>query len=328
MSASMSAVDTLSVEEALNKPVDEMITTKSESAESATTKPSSSVSSQAFENGGHHSETSQEGEDWDGDGDAVESSEKSLKEELAKVKEERNSYEAQYRGLLAKLSQMRSTLGDRLRQDAEELDRREQQIEALQSKSQELQETVETLKSELLTSHSDMERLTQEVDSVRQNSSGNQSERKSGEIKLRELQEMTERYRIDAESWESSCMEERAYREELALEIREVKREKDEAVLREAEERKRADREAQSAFDLQQVLEEFQSSQENEVQRALGDYQIKYDQVSSSLKEHKERTLRAESEAREYKEGWERYQILEKEVKDKNLLIGKLRHEG
>lgn len=329
----MSTADSLSVEEALNKPVDEMITTKSESAESATTKPSSSVSSHIFENGGH-SETSQEGEDgdvaWGGEEDGQESSSKSLREELSRVKEERNSFEAQYRGLLGKLSQMRSTLGDRLRQDAEELDRREQQIEALQGKSQELQETIETLKSELLTSHGDMERLTQEMDSVRilQVKNSSQSDRKSGEVKLRELQEMTERYRIDAESWESSCMEERAYREELALEVRGVKRERDEAIMREAEEKRRADREAQSALDLQQVLEEFQSSQESEIQRVLGDYQIKYDQVAASLEEHKERTKKAEREAREYKEGWEKCQSLEREVKEKNILIGKLRHEA
>lgn len=328
---------TLSVEEALNKPVEEFVTTKSESAESSTTKPttsSSSVSSHILDNGGH-SETSQEAEEveatWDGeDGEIAESSIKALKDELVRVKEERNSYESQYRGLLGKLSQMRSTLGDRLRQDAEELDRREQQIESLQSKSQELQETVETLKNELLTSHSEMERLTQELDSARalQAQDTSQLDRKNGEIKLRELQELTERYRIDAESWESSCMEERAYREELALEIREVQRERDEAVMREAEEKRRAKREAQSAFDLQQVLEEFQASQESEIQRALGDYQQKYDRVAASLEDYKTRSIKAESEAREYRQGWEKCQSLEKEVKEKNILIGKLRHEG
>ena len=337
----MSAAESLSVEEALNQPVEEMATTKSESAESATTKltaSSSSATSSHANGNGSHSETSHEGGEaeigWEVglDGGAGEPSLKLLRDELARVKEERNSFEGQYRGLLGKLSQMRSTLGDRLRQDAEELDRREQQIDTLQTKTGELHGTVETLKSELLASHEDVERLTQELDSVRlaqaQNSSTSQSDRKSSEVRLREMQEMTERYRIDAESWESSCMEERAYREELAMEIRDIKSERDEAIMREGEERKRAEREAQSALGLQQVLEEFQASQESEVQRTLGDYQLKYDRVASSLEEHKERVSKAEGRANEFEQGWERCQSLEKEVKEKNLLIGKLRHEG
>jgi len=334
----MSTEESLSVEEALNKPVEEMMTGRSETTESTITKPTESSSSLSSHLNGNddQSQTSQEeGEGGEGDWSVEEGGEvsiKSLREELARAKEERNSFEGQYRGLLGKLSQMRSTLGDRLRQDAEELDRREQQIESLQTKSEELQETVETLKSEILSSHTDVERLSQELDSVRalqvQSSSSSQTEKKSNEVKLRELQEVAERYRIDAESWESSCMEERSYREELALEIREVRRERDEAVMKEEEERKRAEREAQSALGLQQVLEEFQASQESEVQRTLGDYQEKYDRVTASLEELKERTAKAENQASEYKQGWEKCQTLEREVKEKNLLIGKLRHEG
>lgn len=338
----MAAMEALSAEDMLNKPVEDIMNTKAstDSVETTTSYPlasSSSVNSSHI-NGieGGKSETSHEADEgdvgWDADeigSKDGESSTKALREELARVREERNSFEAQYRGLLGKLSQMRSTLGDRLRQDAEELDRREQQIEALQIKTQELQDTVETLKEELLTSHGDVERMTQELDSVRAaQAQSSQGERKNGEVKLRDLQELTERYRIDAESWESSCMEERAYREELALEIREIKRERDEAILREQEERRRAEREAQSAYGLQQVLEEFQASQEGEIHRAIGEYKQRYEEVATSLDSYQERAVKAEEQAKEYKEGWEKCQLLEKEIKEKNMLIGKLRHEG
>lgn len=182
----MTTASALSVDEALHKPLDEMATTTSESADSNTTKPtaSSSSNSSSHMNGTtSHSETSQEindddredaaaGLEWPGglddhDGDGSGKAMKAVLEELKKVKEERNSFESQYRGLLSKLSQMRSTLGDRLRQDAEELDRREQQIDALQIKSDDLTATVETLKSELLSSHQDVERLTNEMDTLR-----------------------------------------------------------------------------------------------------------------------------------------------------------------
>jgi FtsZ-binding cell division protein ZapB len=41
-----------------------------------------------------------------------------LQEELEKVTNERDTFQSQYRGLLGKLSNMRTTLGDKLRQDA------------------------------------------------------------------------------------------------------------------------------------------------------------------------------------------------------------------
>ena len=41
-----------------------------------------------------------------------------LRAELARVRAERDDFEAQYHTLVGKLGQMRSTLGDRLRQDA------------------------------------------------------------------------------------------------------------------------------------------------------------------------------------------------------------------
>lgn len=91
-------------------------------------------------------------------------------------------------------------------------------------------------------------------------------------------------------------------------------------------------------------------AQENELQRALGDYQEKYDSIAASLEEHKQRSAAAEVSSRmrlgmywrcladqglinqgklaDYKDAAERNTALEKEVKEKNLLVGKLRHEG
>ncbi|PWN91206.1 hypothetical protein FA10DRAFT_228591 [Acaromyces ingoldii] len=266
-----------------------------------------------------------------------------LHAELERTREERDSFEGQYKGLLGKLTQMRSTLGDRLRQDAEELDRREQQIDSLTSRTEELEKTVEVLKTELVASHQDVDRATKELDALRAtggdasssssatagSSSGPADEaRRSTEVKTRELQEMAERYRIEAEGWESACMEERAHREELELELRRAREERQEAQRSEQEQRRLAESEAQSARGLQQVLEEFQAAQETELQRALGDHQERYERAAASLREHQERTVAAEAQATEFKGAAERCQALEKEVKEKNLLIGKLRHEA
>jgi hypothetical protein len=251
-----------------------------------------------------------------------------LQAELIRLKDERDSFEAQYHGLLSKLGQMRSTLGDRLRQDAEELDKREQQIDSLTGKIEELNATVSTLEAELLTSHEEVERLSKELDSVRAMQQASSTTTKGSELRLREVQEMAERYRIEAESWESACMEERAYRDEIDLQVREARRERDEAQTREREQAAIASREQETAAGLQQVLEEFQAGQESELQRAVGDHEEKLIRLTTLLGEHQTRTDEAEEQARTYKEAAERCQVLEKDIKEKNLLVGRLRHEA
>jgi len=89
------ASSNLSVEEVLNKPVADLELSK---ATPTSTSPNGTT------NGSHSSSDSQKVEE--------------MKSELEKAKEERDSFESQYKGLLGKLTQMRTTLGDRLRQDA------------------------------------------------------------------------------------------------------------------------------------------------------------------------------------------------------------------
>lgn len=59
-----------------------------------------------------------EDEDAEAEEKAGETSAEGLRQELARARRERDDFEAQYKGLLGKLTQMRSTLGERLRQDA------------------------------------------------------------------------------------------------------------------------------------------------------------------------------------------------------------------
>ncbi len=94
-------------------------------------------------------------------------SDEAVRSELARVRDERDTFESQYRSLLSKLTTMRATLGDRLRQDAEELDRRETQIDTLTSNVAELEGEMGTLKEELIASHGETDRLSREVDGLR-----------------------------------------------------------------------------------------------------------------------------------------------------------------
>lgn len=64
------------------------------------------------------------------------------------------------------------------------------------------------------------------------------------------------------------------------------------------------------------------------MQQAVKDYETRLVQVTQSLAEFKSRALNAELQLEESSTNSTRTQQLEKEVKEKNLLIGKLRHEG
>jgi hypothetical protein len=88
-----------------------------------------------------------------------------------------------------------------------------------------------------------------------------------------------------------------------------------------------------------------QIAKDHELRQAVGDYKTQLDQITQSLAEFKHRALNAEVislvsivsyafltacqlQLQESTTDASRTQELEREVKEKNLLIGKLRHEG
>ncbi|CAO1629266.1 unnamed protein product [Parajaminaea phylloscopi] len=274
---------------------------------------------------------------------------KQLLEELQRTRQERDGFQSQYKGLLGKLAQMRSTLGDRLRQDAEELDRREGQIETLTNDAQRMSREVEMIRSELVDSNADNERLTKEFDALRVSSQAaiesatraaeeaaartmsrhdEDEERSARESQLHQLTQSVESLKAQSAQWEAGCVEERTRREELSAALEQSRADQEGLRIELQQAKHTAQREQESARSLQAVLEEFQADQEAEISRALGDYQRKYDATAADLEEHKERSRRAEKRCSEYQEAAERATALEQDVKEKNLLIGKLRHEA
>jgi len=73
---------------------------------------------------------------------------------------------------------------------------------------------------------------------------------------------------------------------------------------------------------------DFQAAKDHELRQAVHDYKTQLDQVTQSLAEFKHRALNAELQLEDTTTNASRTQELEKEVKEKNLLIGKLRHEA
>ncbi|KAG1846066.1 hypothetical protein DFJ58DRAFT_799716, partial [Suillus subalutaceus] len=252
-----------------------------------------------------------------------------LKRELEREREEKENLAAQYRNLLAKLTTMRTSLGNKLQHDAEELDRREQLVQHLTAQNEDLVSTVETLKAELIASHEEAERNSKELDTIRsQVLNENAQESLLRERELRETLSELERCRLERGEWERASMQEKMLGDEARLNLETLRRDLEmerEIRVRESVELVAA---RETATNLQSVLEDFSASKEHELSQAVKDYRSQLDDVTMSLAEFKRRALDAEAQLDELKINASRTQELEQDVKEKNLLIGKLRHEA
>ncbi|KAF9530184.1 hypothetical protein CPB83DRAFT_851128 [Crepidotus variabilis] len=260
----------------------------------------------------------------DGSGDPVER----LQRELERTREEKETLATQYRNLLAKLTQMRTTLGNKLQQDAEELDRREQLIQQLTAERDDFSATINTLKAELITSHEEAERVSSQLDSMRtrvlQDTADESLQR---ERELRDAQMELERCRMEREEWERSALREQTVSEELRTTVEEMRRDFELESVARANDMVLLEQEREKSENLQSVLQDFQAAKDHELKAAVQGFEKQLLDVTQSLAEYKHRALTAEMELEESRININKTQELEKEVKEKRMLIEKLRHE-
>ncbi|KAF8496477.1 hypothetical protein F5888DRAFT_1614651 [Russula emetica] len=248
-----------------------------------------------------------------------------LQQELERTREEKDELATQYRNLLGKLQTMRNSLSNKLKQDAEELDRRGQQIAQLTAQNEDLLSTVDALQSEVLASNAESERASRELDAMRQEVSGESLQREQA---LREARAELERTHSARDDWEAEAMAQRVRVDEARLTLEATYREL--TGTKEASERNAVERDAETerANNLQAVLEDFQSAKDHELRQAVNEREAQLVEVTQSLAEYKHRALQAELQLEENSADNARRQALEQEVKEKTLLIGKLRHEA
>ncbi|KAJ7359187.1 hypothetical protein DFH08DRAFT_405602 [Mycena albidolilacea] len=252
-----------------------------------------------------------------------------LQRELERTREEKETLAAQYRNLLAKLTTMRTTLGNKLKQDAEELDRREVLVQQLQAQNDDLTSTVEMLKEELISTSAEAERASGELDNMRSRAfEESAQENLVRERELRETQAELERCRMEKDEWERMALQDKVVADEARSNAEMYRR--DLELEREARERDAAELESEreKSDNLQSVLQDFQAAKDHELRQAVKDYNSQLTQVTQSLAEYKHRALTAELQLEETQTNTSRTQELEKEVKEKTLLIEKLRHEA
>ncbi|WVF70656.1 hypothetical protein IAT40_005449 [Kwoniella sp. CBS 6097] len=251
-----------------------------------------------------------------------------LEEELGNVRQEKEVLNGQYRGLLGKLTAMRTSLGDKLKEDAEELDRRENAINTLSAENNALQSTLTTLQSELSSASQESTSLQAQLAQLRSQSDSSSSDVLSLTREMRELRGEMERLRVEREEWEVEAGRERERREIVEDEMRAIER-------RQRDERRELERavnelqaERERATNLQEVLGEFQAAKDSELRQATSELETQLRLAATSLSEYKLRAANAETRLAEISSNASKSSALERELREKNVLIGKLRHDA
>ncbi|KAG9033930.1 hypothetical protein FS837_002314, partial [Tulasnella sp. UAMH 9824] len=251
-----------------------------------------------------------------------------LQLELERTRAEKDVLADQYNGLLAKLTTMRNTLGTKLKEDAEELDRRGELIQQLTAQNENLNSSVTTLRDELVFASNESAKLSEELRVIRSRAveeSAHEASIREGQIL--ELQNELEICRTERDEWERVAQQESMAADEARMLLETARREWEiEEAQREKEAQDLAMEQEKSA-NLQSVLEDFQAAKEAEIRSALADYELQILQTTQSLAEFKSRALSAEAELSEVGSSAGRLSEVEQELKDKAALIAKLRHE-
>ncbi len=219
-------------------------------------------------------------------------------------------------------------------------------MQQLAAQNDDLAATVETLRSELIASNEEAERASRELETMRSRALHDSSQETFlRERELRELQAELEQCRIERDEWEQKALQEHVEADEARTTADSLRRdvEIEREAKRHAETHLEVERE--KCVNLQSVLEDFQSctcttdvilahttyvlaAKDHDLKQAVKEYESQLIRVTQSLAEFKSRALNAELQLEENSTNNSRVHELEKEVKEKSVLVGKLRQEG
>ncbi|KAM0715373.1 hypothetical protein Q7P37_008871 [Cladosporium fusiforme] len=255
-----------------------------------------------------------------------------VQKELEKSQEEKEEAETQYRNLLGKVNTIRSQLGERLKADAEELETARGRIEELeqeQSTTNEekdrLQSSVEELNGQVESQASEIEELRSRTNLSTSNWVKERDDLISREAYVREEYEVA---RQAMQDWEILATEERSRREgaeERAQELDEQLNSQREALERV---RNEAETQGSTVDGLQRALRDVQEERKRELRELVEQSQSQLKELRKQVKGAEDSSAELKSQLDTTQKELERALPFEKEVKEKNLLIGKLRHEA
>ncbi|KAJ5714282.1 uncharacterized protein N7483_011463 [Penicillium malachiteum] len=255
-----------------------------------------------------------------------------LQQKLGDSETKKEQAEAQFQMLLERVNTIKSQLGQRLKEDEEELSQARSQIEDLEDENANLKSQLDSKSSELTEVSDESKQKSKEINTLRDRTTLSQQnwlKEKDGLIEQEAyLQSEFEQAKEAMHNWEILAMEERSIRENLGEKV--VDLEEQLGSLRDAYEKVSGERDGQqSTVDgLQRALQEIQAARKQELRELVESSDTQLEELRRSLREAQQQASDADKNLHTAQEEIERVRPFEKEVKEKNLLIGKLRHEA
>ncbi|KAI1754723.1 hypothetical protein F4782DRAFT_491271 [Xylaria castorea] len=255
-----------------------------------------------------------------------------LKSDLEEVEAAKEQVEEQYQTLVGRVEKIKESVGNRLARGKEELEEANQRIEELEAQNEDLQKGSQIFQEEMAGLQTELQDATRELSSLRsRNNLSQQNSLKEKEDMARQIQHLREEAEAAKDAmgdWEVLAMEERSIRESLAEKTTALEEQLE--SLRENYERAASERDTQSqAVDsLQRALQEIQEARRKELREMVETSEEQLQAMKKLVQEADTRALESESARISLQKELERTAPFEKEVKEKNLLIGKLRHEA
>jgi len=255
-----------------------------------------------------------------------------LKTDLEETEAAKEHVETQYQTLLGRVEKIKETLGDRLKRDKAELDEAKDRIEELESQNEELQRTSRSGDEETNRLRTEVQEQERELATLRSRTNLSQQNW------LKEKEEMTRQLQLikgELEStgnamgeWEVIAREERSVRESLVEKVTDLEEQLSSA--RDAFEKAASERDTQARLiDTQQrALQELQEVRKREKRDMVEASEEQLQAMKSQMQDAMAKATEAEAVREVLSKELERTVPFEKEVKEKNLLIGKLRHEA
>ncbi|KAN0079277.1 hypothetical protein V8E54_004491 [Elaphomyces granulatus] len=255
-----------------------------------------------------------------------------LQQNLDESESKKEHAEHQFQKLLERVNTIKSQLGERLKEDAEELALSRSRIEKLEEQNSNLKDLLHAKTSEIDVLHKEAEGKAKELSSLRNRTNLSQQNwlKEKEELSEQEayLRSEFEEAKQAMHNWEVLAMEERSIRESLAGKV--IDLEEQLASLKDAYEKAIVDSSGQvvTIDGLQRALQELQIARKQELRELVESSDAQLDELRHSLQDAKKKALEANSTLQTAQRELERLLPFEREVKEKNLLIGKLRHEA
>ncbi|KAI1266110.1 hypothetical protein F5Y18DRAFT_382505 [Xylariaceae sp. FL1019] len=255
-----------------------------------------------------------------------------LKSELQEVTTSKEDIEEKYEDLVERVEKIKENVSARLASRKEELEEANARIEELETQNEELLKGGTNFEDEISGLKIELQDAERELSSLRsRNNLSQHNSLKEKEDMTRQIQHLREEAEAAKDAmgdWEVLAMEERSIRENLTEKTSALEEQLE--ALREGYERAANERDTQSqAVDsLQRALQEIQEARKRELREMVETSEEQLQAMKKLVQQADTRASEAEMAKDSLQKELERTSPFEKEVKEKNLLIGKLRHEA